>query len=124
MTRQMSRAEFKALQAEPKPSKWKNKGHYDVDGVWWACAREEKRWHELKILERDRKIKNLQRQKTFILHGVNGSIICRYRADFYYQEFVGMCAWFAEDSKGALTPEFKIKKKLFEDEYGMELLCV
>ncbi len=85
-----------------------------ADGLKFDSKMELKRWNELKILERIGDIENLQRQVCFVLtaHGVD---ICKYIADFvYYQNGLKI----VEDVKGVQTPEFKLKAKLFQAQYG------
>lgn len=94
----------------------------EVDGIKFPSKLEAKRWCELKLLDRGGAISELKRQVPFELFGRNGGLICRYRCDFMYRErgdFV------VEDTKGMETPEFKIKRNLFADNYpGIELRIV
>lgn len=80
-----------------------------VDGVRFASKAEAKRDAELQLLLRAGKIDNLIRQPRFPLV-VNGVLICTYVADWCYRDL----DWevpqpVAEDRKGAITPDFRIK---------------
>ncbi len=79
----------------------------------------------LKLLERAGEIKDLRRQIKFSLE-VEATWICNYTADFGYFEkntdlaFPGEWAELEtiEESKGAWTPDFKIKWVLFHVLFG------
>lgn len=66
------------------------------------------RYVELLTLERSGKISDLRTQVTLRLV-VNGHLVCRMIPDFAYQK--GGKEHF-EDTKGVVTPEFRIKQKL------------
>ena len=85
-----------------------------IDGIRFDSKGEGRRYLELRLLERGKQIRDLKRQVTFALYGKNGSPICRYRADFMYSEADKVVV---EDFKGHETADFKIKRKLFEDNY-------
>lgn len=71
------------------------------------------------LLQKAGEIRGLKTQVSFQLHGKNGSRVCRYVADFVYEERAkdGKFYEVVEDVKGRPTDVFKLKKKLFEDEY-------
>lgn len=122
----ISPAEFKILRAQiekSKKSKYKANGHYDTDGIYWPSDKEERKWHEFKLLEKNGEIKNLRRQISFKLHGKNGSFICKYICDIIFEKSkTGETIHL--DVKGMETKEFRLKKKLFEDEYKVKLYCI
>ncbi len=102
---------------------WKKRGHKyaavavkDEDG-YFPSKKEHRRWQQLKMLEDDGQISHLTRIRkdcTFELHGQDGSIVCRYIADFIYVEGgVKIC----EDAKGMKTDVYKIKLKFLKAEY-------
>jgi hypothetical protein len=92
-----------------------------VDNVRFASKREAARYGELKILEKSGLIGNLQLQPKLRLN-VNGKAICTYVGDFSYQEhFVGVSRKVLEDVKGVKTPVYRLKKKLVEAIYGIEI---
>lgn len=70
------------------------------------------------MLQRTGVIFNLQAhpQPRYPL-AIFGSLICNYVADFAYNRSEGQQDAVIEDVKGVETPEFKIKKKLFEAIY-------
>lgn len=85
-----------------------------VDGIRFASIGEANRYRGLKLLEQNGAITDLKLQQPFDLE-IFGYKVCTYRADFTYFEngrFV------VEDFKGFVTPEFKLKAKLFEALYG------
>jgi len=89
-------------------SKYKNKPII-IDGRWFASQREGRRYEELRLLERAGEISRLKTQVAFPIT-INGEKICTYRADFTYRTKEGKTI--VEDTKGFLTPIYKIKKKL------------
>ena len=112
-----------------------------IGGVSFDSKREYKRYVELKLLERAGKIKNLERQKEFVLiplqrekseeiykKGVHkgepkkGKLIERgvsYVADFCYTDEHGN--YTVEDTKGVRTKEYIIKRKLMYSVYGIRI---
>lgn len=89
-----------------------------VDGVAFPSKKEARRWSELLLLERAGKISQLTRQNSYDLV-VNGMSVGRYVADFGYLE-AGVRV--TEDSKGMLTPVYRLKKKLMLAIHGIEIL--
>ena len=85
-----------------------------IDGIRFDSKAEGRRYQELELLQRARQIRDLKRQVTFALYGKNGAPICRYRADFMYEEGGKQVV---EDVKGVATPVFGLKAKLFRDNY-------
>jgi len=103
----------------------KNKYHNKriiVNGESFDSKKEAQRWATLKILEKSGKITDLKRQVSFELipcQKQEGKIIersCSYKADFTYEEDGRPIV---EDAKGFKTPEYKIKKKLMLERYGI-----
>lgn len=89
----------------------------EVDGIVFASKREAKRYQELKMLERVGVISALKLQPRFPI-AVNGERICVYVADFEYAEKGKRKI---EDAKGVKTPVYRLKKKLVEAQYGIEI---
>jgi hypothetical protein len=85
-----------------------------IDGIRFDSKAEARRYQELELLQRAKVIRDLKRQVTFALYGKNGAPICRYRADFMYEE---SGKHVVEDVKGVATPVFGLKAKLFADNY-------
>ena len=81
----------------------------EVDGHVFDSMAESNRYAQLKLLERARAIRALSLQPSFILT-VNGHEICEFRGDFSYFENGRNVV---EDSKGVVTREFRLKRKLF-----------
>lgn len=91
----------------------------NYDGITFDSTKEFNRYKELKLLERQKIIKDLQLQVPFILIDKSeyGRSI-RYIADFTYYEndkFV------VEDVKGYRTDVYKLKKRLFEERYKTKI---
>lgn len=99
-----------------------------VDGEVFDSRKEARRWLELQMIQKAGNIKNLERQKKFVLIPAQyepditgprggkkkGKLIERevaYYADFYYYNPTFDC-WVVEDTKGIRTPEYIIKRKL------------
>lgn len=82
-----------------------------VDGITFASKREAKYYADLKVLESNNKIRQLELQPRFKCV-VDGRKICTYVADFAFRENDGQYrVW---DVKGVETPVFKLKRKLVE----------
>ncbi len=90
-----------------------------VDGITFASKAEAKRYGELKLLERAGEILNLELQPKFALVGIGATKICQYRADFAYQRTNGPLV--VEDVKGMKTPVYRLKAKLFRDNFGFSI---
>lgn len=80
-----------------------------IDGHRFPSIREGRRYQELRILEKAGEITDLKLQIKFPLW-VNGDLVCTYIADFIYKTKSGKDV--TEDSKGVLTPVYRIKKNL------------
>ena len=104
-----------------KPSKYRNQPVMH-DGIRFASKAEGRRYLELKLLERAGKISGLEMQVAFKLEAFD-KVICKYVADFrYYDNERGDGV--VEDVKGMLTPEFKLKAKLFEANFGVPITII
>ena len=100
------------------------------DGVF-DSKREYERWRELKLLEINGKIENLERQVVYELipaqyaqpvgRRKRGKLLerpCRYKADFRYIEDGKEVV---EDSKGYRTDDYRIKRKLMLWVHGIRV---
>ena len=91
-----------------------------VDGITFMSAKESRRYSELRILERAKKIRDLEIQPVFPLI-VNGQKVAKYIGDFsYYEGDVRII----EDTKSPITrknPVYRLKNKLFRALYGFEI---
>lgn len=103
-------------------SKYHNNITVTSDGIKHASQKEASRWCELKLLERAGKISDLKRQVRFVLipslyeHSSNGRKRCLERSCVYVADFVYIDndtgQKIVEDTKGARTKEYIIKRKL------------
>ena len=111
--------EYKQLQQKGK-SKYKAK-KTSIDGIKFDSQKEANRYLELKLLEKQGIINDLELQARFELqpsYKKNGKTVrpIYYVADFvYYDTFKGQKI--VEDTKGYRTEIYKLKKKLFEFRY-------
>jgi len=118
---QLSRDQYRALSAKPKRSKF-GAVRTTVDGITFASKLEAARWGQLKLMERAGEIRDLRRQVRHGLIGYDGKKVCTYIADFDYVTKHGLPV--TEDTKGVITPVFRIKSKLFAQQMGRETQIV
>jgi len=118
---QLSREQFRTLSAKPKRSKF-GAVRTTVDGITFASKLEAARWGQLKLLERAGEIRQLRRQVRHQLIGYTGEPVCAYVSDFDYVTRFGLPV--TEDTKGVITPVFRIKSKLFAQQMGREIQIV
>lgn len=86
--------------------------------VTFRSKHEFRRWHELLLREKAGYIRNLTRQPAFEF-AVKGKKIFTYRGDARYYEGERQIV---EDSKGLGTPVYRLKKRLIEAFYSIEIL--
>lgn len=96
-----------------------------VDGIKFDSKRESEYYLKLKELEKEGKIKDLELQKEFVLQdkfkiGNKTRREITYRADFCYVT-TDDDKLHTVDVKGFRTEVYRLKKKLFEYKYGVEL---
>lgn len=116
-----------ALIHRTKQPKYNNK-KVVYDNIKFDSKKEMTRYAELKLLEKAKKITDLELQKKFIIQDkfkINGKTIraITYNADFTYFTTLDN-KLHIEDVKGSkniITEVFKIKKKLFEYKYKTEI---
>lgn len=89
-----------------------------VDGIRFASKAEARRYETLKMELAHGLIKNLELQPKYPIV-INGLKVCTYIADFKYQMLNGRMI--VEDVKGMQTPIFKIKSRLLQAVYGIEI---
>lgn len=92
----------------------------NVDGITFASKREAHYYLIYKRLEELGKIKDLQLQPKFPFI-YNGKKMFTYIADFSYIDEFGT---HIIDVKGVETPIFRLKKKLIESQYKIEIEVV
>jgi len=97
-----------------------------IDGIKFDSAKEGRRWQDLKMLYKVGKIRELDRQRVFILapsvvlHGRRKPAL-RYCADFVYiDDATGKTV--VEDVKGVQTDVFRVKMHLMKSVHGIDLL--
>lgn len=129
--------EYKKLleQSKEPQNKYRNK-KTTVDGITFDSKFEASRYCELKLLEKAGQIKNLELQKEFELIPAQreflgfdennkkkfGGVIeraCKYKADFTYYKNNGQLV--VEDTKGAKTADYIIKRKLMLYIHGIRI---
>ena len=106
-----------------KPSK--NKYHAQKTGGY-DSKKEYNRANQLKLMQRAGEISDLREQVPFELIPTQrdkaGKLLersCRYIADFVYKDRQGNLI--VEDTKGVRTTEYKIKRKLMLQVYGISI---
>lgn len=93
----------------------------EADGIKFDSRKERDRYLALKLLEKNGEVRNIRTQQTYRLV-VAGLLICKYRADFVYEERRGdKWSEITEDVKGFKTPAYKLKKKLMKACTGIEV---
>ncbi len=96
-----------------------------VEGIRFQSKAEAHRYLELRLLEKAGEIKGLELQPSFPIHvahhrGGELTQVCVYKADFRYREGPrGLLK--VEDVKGVCTPVYKLKKKMVEAQYGIQI---
>lgn len=90
-------------------------------GHTFDSAKEGERYLKLRSLLAVGRIRNLELQPKFDVI-VHGKFICYYKADFRYETAAGEVV--IEDVKGMKTPVYKLKKKLVEAIYDIEIMEV
>ena len=119
----MTAADFLAQTRAPKASKYGNKRTV-LDGITFDSQGEADHYAMLKLREKAGEISQLERQKPFpIVAGGAGTLCAVYKADFAYFDHV-LGRGCVVDFKGVETDVFKLKKKLVEAIYGVEVECV
>lgn len=101
--------------ATPSQKAWKNKYRAQpvvTDEGRFASKKEYADWTALKVQERLGYISHLERQVRFPLT-INGQLICTFIADAVFFDRASNKRVVA-DSKGVLTPVYKLKKKLMK----------
>jgi hypothetical protein len=92
----------------------------EFDGHVFDSLKEMRRYKELTLLEKAKRISQLELQPKFALE-VYFTLVCTYVADFrYLNHDTGQ--WVVEDSKGVRTPVYRLKKKLMKACLGIDIL--
>ena len=106
-------------------TKYRNKPTF-VDGIRFASKKEARRYQELKLLEKAGEISDLELQPRFEFP-INGEPLkyssgrkVTYFADFSYLELYSKTTQNTiEDTKGFVTPVFKLKAALMKAVHGI-----
>lgn len=99
----------------------------EVDGITFASKAEAKRYKELKLMQRTGMIRGLTLQPRYDIYALKFQDapvkIGFYKADFRYDVPLLDNAWktVIEDVKGVRTETYRLKKKLVEAQYGIEI---
>ena len=88
-----------------------------MDGIQFASTKERDRYAELKLLLNAGKISDLKLQFPMPVY-IKDKHICIWKADFVYWEKKQKIY---EDCKGFKTPTYKLKKKMVEAFYDIEI---
>lgn len=107
-----------------KINKYKNQKTI-INNIKFDSKKEANRFVYLNMLLKAHEIKDLELQKEFILQEAFDKNNKHYRkisyiADFYYYD-LKRNKWIVEDVKGIRTEVYKLKKKLFEYKYDLEI---
>jgi hypothetical protein len=89
-----------------------------VDGILFDSRAEARRYGELKLLVRAKKIRDLEIKPRFPI-AINGVKVCTYIADYRYKDDTGKVI--VEDVKGAITAVYRLKKNLMRAVHGIEI---
>lgn len=100
-----------------------------ADGILFDSKAECKRYKELKIMERARIISNLELQPSYVIKWPCSTFfegpdkkICTVNLDFRYKDGEGITH--IEDVKGCDTAVSKLKRKLVEIAYEIEVKLI
>ncbi|MBO9441396.1 DUF1064 domain-containing protein [Phaeobacter italicus] len=98
-----------------------------VDGIRFASLKEARRWGQLRLLEEGGEIRNLRRQVRIDLEGKNGPLRTRtgrqmrLTVDFAYEDKRLNWAEVYEDSKGAITRDYEVRRAVAQA-MGIEVI--
>ena len=98
--------------------------YHNIKRNGFDSRKEERRFQELSLLQKAGKITGLKRQVPYLLipaQYIDGKCVERsvsYTADFVYREGGNLVV---EDVKGFQTQEYKIKRKLMLQLYGIRI---
>ncbi|MCD9188262.1 MAG: DUF1064 domain-containing protein [Pyrinomonadaceae bacterium] len=109
----------KIILTHTKANKYRNRKTV-IDGIIFDSAKEARRYFELKILERNGLIAELERQVKFRIE-INGVKICDFIADFQYVQNGEIIV---EDVKSEATrkiPAYRLKNKLMLAVWGIKI---
>lgn len=107
--------------------KYSNQRITDADGLKFDSKAEHKYWMHLKLRERAKEIFNLERQVVYVLApavSIAGRKrpALRYVADMRWNDGAKDGPLVVADVKGAVTPEYRIKRHLMASVHGIEIM--
>lgn len=102
----------------PPKRKYRNQP-IEIDGEKFHSKLEAKHYHQLKLREKAGEIKDLARQPVYLLEA-NGCKIGKYTADFKFFD-IAQDKFVVVDSKGFDTDASKLRRKIVEALYGIEV---
>lgn len=103
-------------ESSPRPKRSKYGAQKTVsDEIVFDSKKEAARYQQLQFMVKLKLIGPVILQYPFELPGG-----IKYVCDFLYLDYQKM-EFIIEDSKGMRTPEYKLKKKLFEETYGLKI---
>lgn len=96
-----------------------------IDGILFASMKEARRYGQLKLLEKAGAITDLELQPKFdlrVYHFMQEHplTVARYTADFRYWDKRNQTS-VVEDAKGAKTEAYKLRKKIVEANYCIQI---
>jgi hypothetical protein len=98
-----------------------------VDGIQFASKAEARRYSELRLLEKAGAIRGLTLQPRYDIYALAFQAapvkVAFYKADFRYMVPLMGDKWktVVEDVKGVRTEVYRLKKKLVEAQYGIQI---
>lgn len=121
-----SLTDFRDHPKSRKAQKYRNQKITDPDGAVFDSKAEHKFWHHLKLRERVGEIFNLERQVVYELAPAvqiagRKRPPLRYIADMRWNEGSKTGPMVVADVKGAVTPEYRIKRHLMASVHGIEI---
>lgn len=124
----ISAAEFRATQAKPRRSKYGNE-RVEHNGIKFDSKAERNYFIKLKQREAHGDVSFIRHQETYILKGENGQIVTTYRADFVFYDHIQGRERVVDvkgnkGGKGTITPVFRLKAKLMQDNHGITVEVV
>lgn len=92
----------------------------EVDGIWFDSKSEAEYYCGLKLLKKAGEVKEIELQPTFeLIPAEKGKQAIKYKADFRVTYADGRQE--VIDVKGYKTDVYKLKKRLVEHKYGIEI---
>jgi hypothetical protein len=110
-------------QAASKPHNKYRNTKTTVDGIEFDSRKESERYVILKLMQLAGEISGLECQAPFILYGRRGAV-ATYIADFRYVGQDGKTVVEDVKSSATRTQVYRLKKKLFDDNYAQDGLTI